>query len=65
MDRKQKKRIDVIRGKLQQLRQQLAGARLQPDDPQEHQQIADQIQKLETELHQLLEERLPDATRRE
>jgi hypothetical protein len=33
VDKKAKKRIDVLHQKLQKLRQQLAGAKQQPDEP--------------------------------
>jgi uncharacterized protein YigA (DUF484 family) len=33
MDKKHKKRIEVLQQKIQKLQQQLAGAKKQPDDP--------------------------------
>jgi hypothetical protein len=53
MDKKAKKRIDLLHQRQQKLRQQLAGARKQPDDPgdierleREIAAIADEIEKL-------------------
>lgn len=43
MDKKAKKRVDLLQQRLQKLRQQLAGARKQPDEP-------DEIKRLETEI---------------
>jgi hypothetical protein len=43
MDKKDKKRMDVLQQKIAKLQQQLAGAKKQPDDPAE-------IPRLEKEL---------------
>lgn len=43
MDKKQKKRMDVLHQKIAKLQQQLTGAKRQPDDPAE-------IPRLEREL---------------
>ncbi len=43
MDKKDKKRIEVLQQKIAKLQQQLAGAKKQPDDPAE-------IPRLEKEL---------------
>lgn len=43
MDKKAKKKQDVLRQRVQKLQQQLAGARKQMDDP-------DEVRRLETEL---------------
>lgn len=53
MDKKAKKRHEVIKKKLDQLRQRLAGAKAQPDDPNEIVQLQDEIKKLEAEDVQL------------
>lgn len=53
MDKKAKKRIDVIQKKLPQLQQQLAGAKAQPDDPGEPARIQAEIVKLQAELTKL------------
>ena len=53
MDKKSKKRIDVLRGNLQRLRQQLAGALQQKDDLDETQALKQQIATVEAELRSL------------
>ncbi len=53
MDKKAKKRIDLLHQRLQKLRQQLAGARQQPDDPQEPRRLEMEIAAAETELEKL------------
>jgi hypothetical protein len=53
MDRKAKKRIEVLNQKLHKLRQQLAGARQQPDDPAEPKRLAAEIAAADAELHKL------------
>lgn len=55
MDKKAKKRIEVIRKKITQLQQLLAAAKQQPDDPEEPQKIQSEIDKLSEELHSLKE----------
>lgn len=52
MDKKTKKRIEVLRIRLQKLRQQLAGARQQCDDPAEPAQLENEIRVTEQELQQ-------------
>lgn len=49
MDKKSKKRLDVINKKLQTLRPRLAGSRAQADDPTELKQLEDEIARLEAE----------------
>lgn len=56
MDKKAKKRIDLLRQRLQKLRQQLAGARNQPDEPGEAQRLEKEITAAEAELAKLIEE---------
>ena len=53
MDKKAKKRMDVINKKLQSLRPRLAGARQQADDPSEIKELEDEINKLEAEAAEL------------
>jgi DNA-binding FrmR family transcriptional regulator len=53
MDKKQKKRIDVLRTRIQNLQQQLAGARKQMDDPQEVKGLEQQVAAAEAELLKL------------
>ena len=49
MNRKEKKRLLVINKKLQNLRQQLSGAREQDDEPGEIQQLKSDIVRFEQE----------------
>jgi ribosomal protein L29 len=53
VDKKAKKRIDVLQQKLQKLRQQLAGAKQQPDEPGDIVRLEKEIAAVETELHAL------------
>ena len=53
MDKKAKKRIDLLHGKLQTLRQQLAGAKKQLDEPDEVRNLERQIAEAESELAKL------------
>jgi uncharacterized membrane protein len=53
MDKKAKKRIDLLHQKLQKLRQQLAGAKKQPDEPQEIKRLETEIAAAESELQKL------------
>jgi hypothetical protein len=55
MDKKAKKRVEVIRQKLSTLQQQFAGAKKQPDDPQEPARIQAEIDKLQAEMTKLKE----------
>lgn len=55
MDKKAKKRIDVLQPKLQKLRMQLAGAKKQMDDPNDVKQLEAEIAAIEKELKQLKE----------
>ncbi len=49
MDGKAKKRLDVINKKLQTVRQQLAGAKKQNDEPGEVERLTKEIASLEKE----------------
>ncbi|HEY2881044.1 MAG TPA: hypothetical protein VGJ15_01390 [Pirellulales bacterium] len=53
MDKKSQKRVDVLNQKLQKLRQQLAGARQQPDEPDDIQRLEGEIAAAEAELKKL------------
>jgi DNA-binding FrmR family transcriptional regulator len=53
MDKKAKHRIDVLNQRLQKLRQQLAGARKQMDEPGESQRIEREIATVTAELEKL------------
>lgn len=50
MDKKAKKKQDVLRHRIQKLQQQLAGARRQMDDPEEVRRLEAEIASAETEL---------------
>jgi hypothetical protein len=49
VNKKAKKRLEVINKKLQVLRPSLAGSKAQADDPAELKELEDQIAKLEAE----------------
>lgn len=53
MDKKHKKRIDVLNQRLQKLRLQLAGAKKQRDDPDEVPRLEKEIAELDAELQKL------------
>ena len=53
MDKKAKKKIDVLHQRLTKLRQQLSGARQQMDDPDEVKRLEKQVAEAETELGKL------------
>ncbi|TWU41391.1 hypothetical protein Q31b_28350 [Novipirellula aureliae] len=55
MDKKSKKRLDVINKKLTTLRPRLAGSRQQADDPQELKELEDEVAALEAEAKKLKE----------
>ncbi|MEY4178701.1 MAG: hypothetical protein RLY70_2275 [Planctomycetota bacterium] len=55
MDKKDKKRVDVINQRLQKLRQQLSGAKKQNDEPGEVQRLEKEIAELEAEAKKLRE----------
>ena len=53
MDKKAKKKQDVLRQRLQKLQQQLAGARKQMDDPEEVRRLESDIAAAKAELEKL------------
>ncbi|MEM8678469.1 MAG: hypothetical protein AAGF97_03840 [Planctomycetota bacterium] len=53
MDKKAKKRIDLLRHSIQKLRQQLAGAKQQADEPNEIEKLTDEIAAAEAEIEKL------------
>lgn len=53
MDKKAKKKLDVINQKLNTLRMQLAGARKQDDEPGEVQRLEQEIAALESQAEKL------------
>lgn len=56
MDKKIKKRIQVLKDRLQKRRLQLAGALSQPDEPDEVKKVQRDIEKIEKELEHLKEQ---------
>ena len=53
MDKKAKKKQEVLRPRLQKLQQQLAGARKQMDDPEEVSRLEKEIASVKSELEKL------------
>ena len=53
MDKKAKKRLDIVRKTLQKLRLQLSGARQQDDEPGEVERLENEIATLEQESEKL------------
>ena len=63
MDKKIKKRVDILRSNLQRLRQQLSGAQQQKDDLEESQTLRKQIAAVEAELQSLTGNPSPSSKR--
>jgi hypothetical protein len=55
MDKKAKKRTEVLRQKLQKLQQQLAGAKQQPDEPDDIVRLEKEVAATQAELSKLKE----------
>jgi hypothetical protein len=55
LDKKQKKQLEAAKTRMQKLRQLLAGARDQPDDPQEIDRLKRDIAEVEAQIHKLHE----------
>lgn len=53
MDKKAKKRLDLLQQRLQKLRQQLAGAKKQVDDPDEATRLEREIREVNAEVEKL------------
>ena len=53
LNKKQKKQLDAAKKKLLKVRQQLAGAKQQADDPADIPRLEQQIATLEEEIHSL------------
>jgi hypothetical protein len=53
MDKKAKKRIELLHKKIADLKQRLAGARKQMDDPREVEQIESDLAAAEKEIEKL------------
>lgn len=55
MDRKVKKKLEILRGKLQLLQRQLAGARRQLDEPGDIERLTAEVAAVEAEVKRLKE----------
>jgi hypothetical protein len=55
MDKKAKKRIDVLRKKITDTQQRLAGAKAQMDDPAEVRQLEQELASAQQEIEKLKE----------
>ena len=53
LNKKQKKQVDAARKKISKLQQQLAGAKLQPDDPADVPRLESEIARLQDEIHKI------------
>ena len=53
LDKKAKKRLEVLRQRLQKLQQQLTGAKQQEDEPGEAARIEQEIQVVRAEMQQI------------
>jgi hypothetical protein len=53
MDKKAKKRLEIVQGRLGKLRQQLAGARQQLDDPDEVTRLKKEIEVAQQEVEKI------------
>ena len=53
LDKKQKKQLEAAKTRMQKLRQLLAGATDQPDDPQEIARLKREIAEVEAQIHKL------------
>ena len=56
LNKKQQKQSEAAKNKIQRLRQLLAGARNQPDDPQEAPRLEKQIAELNAEIEKIRNE---------
>jgi archaellum component FlaC len=54
VDKKAKKKIDVLRDRITKLRQQLAGAKKQLDDPEEVERLERDIALAQAELDKIM-----------
>lgn len=53
MDKKAKKRVEVLRKKISQTQQRLAAAKLQPDDPEEPARLQAELDAMMAEMQKL------------
>ena len=57
LNKKQKKQLDVIKKKLENLRPKLSGSKQQMDDPAEVKRLEDEIADLEAQARAIREEK--------
>jgi seryl-tRNA synthetase len=53
MDKKAKKRLEVLRQRTQKLQQQIAGAKKQTDEPGEIERLENELNEVKTEIEKL------------
>ena len=53
MDKKAKKRMDVLRQRREKVQQQLAGAKKQDDEPGEVERLTGELSEIEAEIEKL------------
>ncbi len=53
MDKKAKKKIEVLRQRIQKLQQQLSGAKSQMDDPEEVTRLEEELSKAKSQIEEL------------
>lgn len=53
MDKKAKKRVEVLRKKISQTQQRLSAAKQQPDDPEEPARLQAEIDAMQEEMQKL------------
>jgi len=52
-DRRDKRRLESLRAQLRDLQRRLAGARKQPDDPREIQQLEQEVKAVQSEIDRI------------
>jgi len=53
MDRRDQRRLEVLRAKLRDLQKRLAGAKKQPDDPREIRQLEEEVKAVQAEIDRI------------
>lgn len=53
MDRRDHRRLDALRAKLRDLQRRLAGAKQQPDDPREIEQLEQEVKAVQAEIDRI------------
>lgn len=53
MDRRDQRRLEVLRAKLRDLQKRLAGAKKQPDDPREIHQLEEEVKAVQAEIERI------------